>query len=234
MPNKSGKLVTEIDGLPVRATTTKVIDMIDLPLLILACPNTPQQDLDEWVPYIKKACMIWGIDTVREVASFLANGSHESSGFRRLEENLNYSAGRLMQVWPSRFPNLTIANQYARNPEKLANKVYANRMGNGPPSSGDGWRHRGYGIFQLTGKRNQTTFAEDINMSLDEVVPYLRTKEGAAMSAGWYWFDNGLDAKAATPGIEDDRRSINGGLLGVDEVRNTFNILVAELLRRGA
>ncbi len=219
--------------LPTRANEARVLYNIDVPLLQLVAPSTPMGELKAWVTPMQEACRIFGIDTIREVASWLANGSHESKGFQDLEENLNYSAKRLCQVWPSRFPTLASAQPYAHNPQALANKVYASRMGNGPPESGDGWRHRGLGIFQLTGLRNQSLFGQAVGLSLSEVPTYLLTKEGAALSAGWYWWENSLDIKAATPGVEDDRRAINGGLLGVDEVRRMFNKVVQALLARG-
>lgn len=215
-------------------TDLKVINMVDVPLLKLAGASVSDPELESWVPAIKSAMSWWGIDTVREVASFLANAMHESGGLRQMEENLNYRAERLMQVWPKRFPNLAVAQQYAHNPEKLANKVYSGRMGNSDEASGDGWRYRGYGLFQLTGKSNQSRFGAAIGKPLDQVPAYLRTKEGAAMSAGWYWHDNGLDAKAATPGLADDRQAIQGGTLGLAEVTAVFDKVVHELLRRGA
>lgn len=219
------------------------IEMIDADLLKIACPGNSLAELEQWAPHVRNACYRWGIGTMREVASFLANIGVESAGLTRLEENLNYSAKRLAEVWPSRYainprasmkdrqPN-ALAKSLAHNPEKLANNVYANRMGNGPPESGDGWRHRGYGPKQLTGKNNHSAFAQDIGIAVEDVPAYLRTKEGGMMSAGWFWLENGLDRLAATPGIEDDRRAINGGLIGVDEVRKRFNAIIAEMLRR--
>lgn len=221
----------------------KPISLIDATLLKVACPENTLVELELWVEPTRAACKRWGIDTLREVASFLANIGVESRGLTRLEENLNYSAKRMAEVWPGRFavnpkaamkarqPN-ALAKSLANNPEKLANYVYANRMGNGPPESGDGWRHRGYGPKQLTGKTNHSLFAEAAGIPLAAVPAYLQTRDGGMMSAGWFWFDNGMDALAATAGVEDDRQRINGGQTGVDEVRVRFNALVDELLRR--
>lgn len=208
------------------------VAMIDAALLKIACPENSLAELATWVEPIQRACVRWGIDTFREVAAFLGQGGHESSGFTKLEENLNYRAARLMEVWPNRFPTRAIANEYAHNPEKLANFTYANRMGNGPPESGDGWRHRGFGIFGLTGKRNQSAFAEDMGIPLDQVPAFIRTKEGAAMSGGWFWKENNLDRLAATPGVEDESRAINGGVNGLSDRRLRFDAVLAELLRR--
>jgi putative chitinase len=228
---------------PVISTGFSPIETIDAALLKIACPENTLKELALWIEPVKAACRRWGIDTLREVCSFLANIGVESAGLTRLEENLNYSAKRMAEVWPGRFainpgaklkdrqPN-ALAQSLSRNPEKLANHVYANRMGNGPPESGDGWRHRGYGPKQLTGKSNHRRFAEAYGVRLEDVPALLQTKEGGMHSAGWFWFDNGMDALAATAGVEDDRQRINGGQTGVDEVRKRFNALIAELLKR--
>ena len=225
------------------AVYAKPVSLIDATLLKIACPENSLAELELWVEPTRAACKRWGIDTLREIASFLANIGVESRGLTRLEESLDYSAKRMAEVWPGRFavnpkaamkarqPN-ALAKTLANNPEKLANHVYANRMGNGPPESGDGWRHRGYGPKQLTGKTNHRLFAEAAGISLSAVPDYLQTRDGGMMSAGWFWFDNGMDALAATAGVEDDRQRINGGQTGVDEVRKRFNALIDELLRR--
>jgi putative chitinase len=217
--------------------------MIDAKLLKIACPENNEAELALWVEPTRAACQRWGIDTMREVASFLANIGVESAGLTRLDENLNYSAKRLAEVWPNRYavnPNApmkdrqpnALARSLAHDPEALANNVYANRMGNGPPASGDGWRFRGYGPKQLTGRNNQSAYARAVGIDVEQVPSRLRTREGGMDSAGWFWLENGLDRLAATPGVEDDRRAINGGLIGVDEVRRRFNALIDEMLRR--
>lgn len=132
------------------------------------------------------------INTKPRVAGFLAQTGHESLNFTALQENLNYSAKGLMRVWPKRFP-LAIAAQYAHQPSKIANRAYSNRMGNGPESSGDGWRYRGRGLIQLTGKSNYSWFAESIETPLDLIPEYLETFEGAVQSACWYWETNNLN-----------------------------------------
>lgn len=219
---------------------TPAIAMIGPALLAIAFPENTAAERALWVDPLRDACRRWGIDTIREVASFLANIGVESAGLTRLEENLNYSAQRMAEVWPTRFaidpharnlrPN-ALALSLAHKPEPLANHVYANRMGNGPPESGDGWRHRGFGPKQLTGKSNQSRFAAAAGIALGDVPAFVRTRAGGAMSAGWFWFDNGMDVRAATPGVEDDRRAINGGLTGVDDVRRRFDALIAAMLR---
>lgn len=213
---------------------------IDLDFLCLAFPQNKRTNLAEWVKPAQDACYRWGIDTFREVASFFANISVESAGLTRLEENMNYSARRMSEVWPGRYaiggkavngPN-ALAKSLAHNPEKLANNVYANRMGNGPPATGDGWRHRGFGPKQTTGKKNQQAFADAVGIPLADVPAYIRTPDGGMMSAGYYWKANNLDAKAATPGWKDDRIAINGGVIGLAPVEALADDLIEELLRR--
>jgi putative chitinase len=217
---------------PASGPQSAPVAMIDATLLKIACPENELVELALWVEPIKAACMRWGIDTMREVAAFLAQAGHESSGLTRLSENLNYRAERLCQVWPKRFPSVGFAQSYAGNPEKLANYVYASRLGNGPPESGDGFRFRGYGPFQLTGRNNHTAFAAAIGMPLEQATSYIRTREGAAMSAAWFWHENGLDRLAATAGVEDETQAINGGQIGLADRRARFDAVIAEMLRR--
>jgi putative chitinase len=162
------------------------------------------------------------IDTPERVAAFLAQCGHESSDFNILKENLNYSAQGLMLTWPKRFPNTTIANQYARKPEKIANKVYSNRLGNGPEISGDGWKYRGRGAIQLTGKANYQEFANSIGMTLQEVVPYLETLHGAIESACYFWQRHNLNRFADARDIKNLTIAINGGLHGFDQRKQKY------------
>lgn len=211
-----------------------IIDLIDSALLHVAAPQTPTSTLQEWVDPIRKSCAKFGIDTVRELACFLSQSSHESSGYLHLEESLNYKPIRLMQVWPKRFPTLAIANQYAGNATKLANKVYGGRMGNGDEASGDGYIFRGRGLFQLTGRDNYTRFGKSVGMTAEQASVYINSKEGAAMSAAWFFDDRGIDRLAATPGVADETRAINGGIIGLPERKAHFDAVVNELIRRGA
>lgn len=133
------------------------------------------------------------IKTPQEQARFLAQVGHETGNLSVFEENLNYSAERLTKVWPSRFPTIASTAGYARNPVALANKVYANRMGNRDEKSGDGWMFRGSGCIQLTGRDNQYGCALYFDVPLDDIGDWLRTPEGAARSAGWYWMTRGLN-----------------------------------------
>jgi putative chitinase len=210
------------------------VNLIDVALLSHAAPSTSAAALAAWPVPLAQACRHWEIATVREVACFIGNGAVESQGFTRLTENLNYSAERLHAVWPNRFPTIASAEPYAHNPERLANKVYAGRFGNGDEASGDGWRFRGAGLFQITFRANHEACAAAFGVPLEGLGDYLRTPPGAAWSAGWFFQSHNLGRTAATPGVEDDTRAINGGLNGLAERRTAFDAIVAELVRRGA
>lgn len=217
------------------------LNLLDAPLLHVAAPETSVAALAAWPDPLKAGCQKFGIDGVRPIAALLAQGAHESQGFTKLKEDLTYSTpDRIQAIFGqgvagrARFPSLQSCQPYVRNPQALANYVYANRMGNGPPSSGDGWRYRGEGLFQLTGKANQAEFAAAVGMPLESVPDYLGTIPGAAMSACWFFVRHGLIDLAITPGIIDDTKAINGGLIGLDDRKKRFNAVVDELVRRGA
>ena len=211
-----------------------VIGMIDVALLHIACPERTEVDLLPWVGPVQTACLKYDINNVRRVAAFIAQMAHESGLVPGREEALGYSAKRLTEVWPSRFPNLAAAAPYANNPQKLANKVYANRMGNGDEASGDGYRFRGTGPGQLTGRANWAGFGKSIGAGAEQAVEYGRTIEGGVMSFAWFWRENGLNALADTAGVEDETRKINGGTIGLADRKARFDRVVAELLRREA
>lgn len=150
-------------------------------------------------------------------AHFLAQCAHESMDFTVFIENLNYSAERLVLVFPKYFPNFSIAKEYDRKPEKIANIIYANRMGNGNTASGDGWKYRGRGLIQLTGKYNY----HRLNLSIDNDVinnpDYVASNEGAILSAAWFWHTNNLNSLADKDDCELITRKINGGLMGLQD-----------------
>ena len=158
----------------------------------------------------------YGIDTPLRLAAFLAQTDHESQSFTRVVENLNYSAKALTATWPKRFPP-DVAAQYHRQPERIANRAYSNRMGNGPEATGDGWRFRGHGYIQITGRDNHADFANAKKMTMDEAIAYMQTEAGAMESAAWWWHSrclNGLADHGATVNIT---KIINGGLNGYAE-----------------
>lgn len=218
------------------------LDQIDLALLKIAFPTCKSAELILWVEPTKAACKKYGIDTVREVASFLANIAVESCDLTQLSESLNYSVEGLRKTFGRHRITDAQCRLYGRtatrkaNQEAIANVLYGGDFGLkqlGNTMQGDGWKFRGFGPKQLTGRRNVTAFAKAIGKTIDEALAYLRTREGGMAGAGWFWMTNNLDAKAATPGWEDDRKAINGAQLGIEVVKPRANALVAELLRRG-
>lgn len=164
--------------------------MITATALQQIMPNTTRAAV--FATPLENALAEFGLINVEQRARFLANVGHETGSLSTFSENLNYSADRLRQVWPKRFPTLASTEGYARSPVALANKVYANRMGNGDEKSGDGWRYRGAGMLQLTGKANHTACAKYFRIPVDSVGDWLRTPEGASRSAVWFYTDNGL------------------------------------------
>jgi putative chitinase len=168
------------------------------------------------------------ITTVERVAAFLAQCGHESADFTVLKENLNYSAEGLSKVFPKRFPTVAAAQPYNRNPEKIANKIYSDRMGNGPEASGEGYKFRGRGAIQLTGKENYSKFAASVGKTLDEAVGYTETLAGAIESACWFWNTNKLNALADATDIVTLTKRINGGTIGLEDRKHHFenNLIV--------
>lgn len=156
-----------------------------------------------------------GVDMPNETATFLAQCGHESAGFRFFEENLNYSAERLMVVWPTKFKTLDVAQIYAHKPEELANYVYANRMGNRDPLSGDGWRFRGRGAIQLTGHDNYMECGHDIGHDLLHEPDALLKPYFGIRAALWYWKSRKLDEVDDDEDQKIDTRRINGGETGL-------------------
>ena len=151
------------------------------------------------------------------MAGFIAQCAHESGGFTRFVENLNYSSERLLVVFPKYFKTPAIAAEYGRKPEKIASRVYASRMGNGPEESGDGWKFRGRGFIQVTGKSNYTECGLSIEKDLLETPEYLESTEGAILSAIWYWKYRDLDKYARKDDIVGMTKAVNGGTHGLQE-----------------
>ena len=176
-------------------------------------PGNPY--VDYWYSAMERCLPDYDINTPQRIAMFVAQCAHESGNFRVLKENLNYRAESLMKVWPRHFPSLDVAKQYAHNQEAIANKAYANRMGNGPEESGDGWRYCGRGLIQLTGKINYQNFAMSIETPVEEVPAYLGTFEGAVQSACWFWEANNLNAPSDNGDVLTVTKKINGGTIGL-------------------
>lgn len=158
-----------------------------------------------------------GMYTLERRAAFLAQLAHESAQFTAFVENLNYSTTALQKVFKKYFPTKELADAYARKPAKIANRVYANRMGNGDEASGDGYAFRGRGFLQLTGKNNYTKCGLDLGVDLLKDPDYLMTPDGAVDSALWYWKANNLNNYADHEDIKGQTKVINGGYNGLDE-----------------
>lgn len=163
------------------------------------------------------------INTPLRLAYFLAQTAHESGGYARTVENLNYSAKGLLNTWPNRFTPKT-ARAYHRKPEKIANFVYANRIGNGDVKSSDGWRFRGRGFIQVTGRDNYTEFSKSSGVDCVKNPDWLMTPRGAVTSAAWFWQRNFLNALADLDNLEAVTKKINVGLIGLNERRKLLAI----------
>jgi len=172
------------------------------------------QYVDHWYEALCDILPEYEINTPHRVAAFLAQCAHESGGFKFLKENLNYKAASLRKVFPKYFTDDATAARYANKGEMIANRVYANRMGNGPEESGDGYRYCGRGLIQLTGKNNYTLFAGSLDISVEECSEYLQTFEGAVQSACYFWESTGLNKEADAGDIKTMTRKINGGYIG--------------------
>ena len=178
-------------------------------------PGNPH--VDHWYGALNLLLPDYEIDTPQRVAAFLAQCAHESGSFKFLKENLNYRAVTLRKVFPKYFPDDAMAEAYAMQPEKIANRVYASRMGNGDEASGDGFRYCGRGLIQLTGKNNYTAFANSIDTPVEEIPEFLSTFEGAVQSACWFWETNNLNVQADAGDIKTMTRKINGGFIGLED-----------------
>jgi putative chitinase len=188
--------------------------------LKLLIHNNP--DYVNWYNALIKVLPDYQIDTPQRLSAFISQCAHESADFTAVQENLNYKAESLMRTWPSHFPNIEIANRYAHNQEMIANRAYANRMGNGDESSGDGWRFCGRGLIQLTGRSNYQDFADSLQMSIDDVPAYFGTYEGAVQSACFFWENNNLNDWADRGDVKRMTKIINGGDLGYDDRLNRY------------
>ena len=178
-------------------------------------PKNPY--VDQWFDALSEILPEYEITTPQRVAAFLAQCAHESGGFVFLKENLNYKAASLRRVFPKYFPDDAIAAQYAGKGEMIANRVYANRMGNGDEASGDGFRYCGRGLIQLTGKNNYTFFAGSLDIPVEEASEYLQTFEGAVQSACFFWEQNKLNQWADAGDILTLTKRINGGTIGLED-----------------
>ncbi len=199
--------------------------MITKELIQKIAPNAPENIVEILNVMLPK----YGIDNKERVACFLGQTAHESGGYTKLTENLNYSAQGLCKTWPKRFPTQESAEPYHRNPEKIANKVYSNRLGNGNEASGDGWKYRGRGAIQTTGKENYEELGQAIGKELSECVKYCGTLEGAVESACVFWKQNNLNRFVDKNDFEGLTEAVNGKLIGYTERKQLRDIALKNL-----
>lgn len=171
---------------------------------------------ETWAGPLSATFLRFDISTPLRQAGFIAQVGHESLSFTHLEENLNYSGEALLRIFGRHFANADEAAIYARRPEAIANRVYAGRMGNGNEESGDGWRHRGMGLIQVTGAENQAACLKALG--LDQAHPEALLEPGAAaLSAGWYWASRKLNVPADARDVALMTKLINGGVIGLPD-----------------
>jgi putative chitinase len=211
----------------------------------IVAAGVKQATAEKWVDAVAAACQEFTINTPQRIAGFLSQCAHESGGFERLQENLNYSADGMAGIWPKRFAVLgpdkkpvkkdgkNQPNKFAlalhRKPEMIANVVYSGRMGNGPTESGEGWKYRGRGLKQLTGKDNHRACSAGLGVDLVENPDLLLEPVYAARSAAWFWSTNKCNNFADSGDIEGLTKRINGGLIGIDDRKKRYANAVRSL-----
>ena len=210
----------------------------------LVAAGVKTQVAEAWLPDVAYAMGRYQIDTPNQVAAWLAQCAHESGGFTMLTENLNYRAATLAACWPTRFAVLNankkpvkdakgkniptkVAEAIAGKPELIANMVYSNRMGNGTADSGEGWKYRGRGLKQLTGKENYTRCGAAIGLDLVEQPELLLEPQGAALSAAWFWHANKCAALADADDFVGLTKRINGGTIGLEDRTKRYKAVLA-------
>lgn len=192
------------------------------------------RDSKDWYYLLDEYFNKYDINTDYRVSGFMSQTIHESNHYKYLSENLNYSAKRLNQVFPKYFARAgRNAADYHRQPEKIANIVYANRMGNGSPESGDGWRYRGGGLIQLTGKNNYHNFSNSIGIDVQEAAEYVRSPRGAVHSACWFWSENNLNRYCDNKDVVTLSKRVNGGTNGLRDRVNIWDKSLS-LMQNGA
>ena len=193
----------------------------DSPLLAAAKVKDPAK----WLDAVVETCVEFEINTPQRIAAFLAQCAHESGGFKAIKENLNYKPATLLKLFSKYFDAAT-AEHYCSLPNKqeaIANRIYANRMGNGPEESGDGYRYCGRGLIQLTGRDNYTRYAQSLEISEAEAAEHLTTFEGCVQSACWFWEANNLNQYADSGDILTMTKRINGGTIGLEDRIKHYN-----------
>jgi putative chitinase len=183
----------------------------------------------EWVDALNETFQRFGINLPEQQAGFIGQCSHECGNFKLLEENLNYRAATLMKLWPKRFPTQEIANEYEKKPQKIANKVYASRMGNRDEASGDGYRFRGRGCIQLTGSDGYFHAGKALGVDFWANPELVATPKYAALTAGWFWSTHNCNNLAQNRDWLALTKKINGGTIGLDDRIKHINHALAVL-----
>lgn len=198
--------------------------MLTLSQLKQLLPKNPY--VEHWHHALEQLFPDYDINTPRRMAAFIAQCAHESGGFMVLKENLNYKPASLRKLFSKYFPTDELAQQYCSKPNKqaaIANRIYGGRMGNGDESSGDGYRFCGRGLIQLTGRSNYQSFADSLEMKIEDVPEYLATFSGAAQSACWFWETNKLNQWADAGDILTLTKRINGGTIGLEDRKKHYD-----------
>lgn len=206
---------------------------VDVDILVKALPLAKRENLEKYVGPLKIAFLKYNIDTINRQAAFLAQCAHESANFSATVENLNYSKESLVKVWPKHFPTLEFAAAYHRQPEKIANRAYRNRMGNGDEASGDGWRYRGRGLIQLTGKNNYEAYGKAVAIDFVKEPELMDKPVNHVLSAAWFWETNGLNAFADKEDIVGMTKRINGGTHGLQDRLSKYDKIKKVLTENG-
>ena len=199
--------------------------MITVELLTQSQTCTPAM-AEKWHVALQFTCNKFEINTPERVAGFLSQTGHESGGFRFTSEDLHYRAEALTRIWSQRFPP-GVAESYAMQPERIANRAYADRMGNGDEASGEGWLYRGRGLIQLTGKDSYAAFSLAADNEALVKPDLVAEPELAALSAGWFWVDKGLNALADAKDIVGMSKRVNGGTNGLDDRQMRYSRLIS-------
>ena len=179
-------------------------------------PSCTAENLEKYVGPLNDTMQRYEINTPLRQAHFLAQVAHESEQLKHVVENLNYSQARLIQVFPRYFRTIEEAAPYNRQPEKIANRVYSNRMGNGDEASGEGWKFRGRGLIQLTGKENYKKASDAIGVDFVSNPDLVQGPVYATLTAGWYWDSRELNKPADADNIYKVTKLINGGTIGIE------------------
>lgn len=201
--------------------------------LVKAFPGAKRENLEKYLIPFQTTFAKFDINTVQRQAAFLAQCAHESANFSAVIENLNYSKEALVKIFPKHFPDLAFATPYHRNPEKIANRAYRSRMGNGDEASGDGWRYRGRGLIQLTGKNNYAAYGAYISVDFVKEPELMEKPINLVQSAGWFWQTNGLNVFADKDDIVTMTKRINGGTHGLEDRKLKYETAKKVLLALG-